>query len=296
MGKFSDKAKESTEVSPSVDSTTSTPTPEVDNKLSTPTPDTETSPKTETAPKTEEVSKPFDLDEWLGTIPDEAKNGINERASTNFQNFINQKYGDIMPLIEEIENDPTLIKQLSKLTNKELRDFVFNDAYGIFEGTPAPVKETPQIPKEFEDKVTALETKIERQERETQEKAYVASRQQELTAMLTEYPELRFQKQDKSDPAYRLGDYLINLAEERTARNFAKGINKTVSYREVYEEYRSLQNNTPPQSIPNTTPSGPPKTQAPTNIVESKQRFLEEVKKAGGFGKYSQTVTGRKNK
>lgn len=226
------------------------------------------------------------FEEWLGSVDDDYKNELQNRIQHATSEWIHNEYGELTPIIDEIQANPELKKALSKLTNKELREFLLNDAVAIWESTnPAPAKQEFAIPKEIEDRLSAAENELSSRKRQEQEAAYFNHRQREVEAMKNEYPELRFEKLDNSDAAFKKFSYIVDRAEERTTTNMARGINKTVSYKEVYDELRAIEVARPSTTkIENTSqPADPRNMQAPRNAVESQQQKLERIKKAGGF-------------
>lgn len=244
------------------------------------------------------TKKDFDLDEWLGGIPEEARSGLNKRITENttvaYTKYVNEKYGKILPLIEGLEKDPTLMDGLAKLSpflleeiskdpdliddvlklsDKDFRTFIFETGEPIYRGTdtidPVVNKKLSDLESKLNKKEKAEQEAIrraenealtnkQREEREAAQKKFNADRMNELQAFINEHPECHYKKQSPDDQAWSLVMHIARMADAETSANWSKGIHKVVPYQEVYQEYRRTLG-TPPKAIPATTPAGPSK-------------------------------------
>lgn len=242
---------------------------------------------------TETAPSKLSFDEWINTVDDDYKTELQSRVVNATNEFIHSKYGELTPILDEIENSPELMKALSKLSDKDLRDFLLNDGIQVYESSLKSTSEITPVNKELENKLAAIESKLSAKEKQEQDAAYFNYRRNEVQAMQNEYPELRFEKADKADPGYRKFEYLVDQAETRTQLNYARGVNKSVSYKEVYDELRQFENNRPtPTKIENTSSTNPKDQQAPQTITDSKKKLFDKVKRAGSFAKYAEMLSG----
>jgi len=225
-----------------------------------------------------------------------------KRNNEGYIQNIKDTFGDVLPLLPELIKDKALQKKLVRLMNKEYRELALDAAWDIHNGTPkeaAEAQETlAQIPKEFTDELESTRAEVNRLHQEKVQKEHEAMRRDEIFALAKEAPEIHYTKQDKSDPGWKVLNYLFDMAEDRTQKNFRNGNNTVVKLKEVYDEWREVSGKKPlTEKIPATSPSGPPKLQAPKNEVDAEQfkkDFLAKVRKAGGANAYAKLTSGIK--
>jgi hypothetical protein len=176
-----------------------------------------------------------------------------------------------------------------RLSEKELRQFVLNDGVDVYDRTRAAERpaDTERSPREIELEANVARLQGERDAAEMAKKtaAYEQARTTEMQALWNEYPDLRFQKADPTDAAYRKTLHIAEIAEARTKDNYERGIAKVVSYKEVATELNEIMGRATPPGAPATSRDQIPQTkpQAPTSAVESKQRMKDTIERAGGF-------------
>jgi hypothetical protein len=222
--------------------------------------ETEKLPKTEVKPASQlgyqEYLETLTFDEFLGIFPDKHKIEISNRVNNITEKNIKDRFGRLNPLIEELQKNPKLMDQLEKLNDKDLREFLLEAGIEAYEEVnPGHVKKFQQDTKEreYQDKIAGYEADLTKRQREKAQAEYTERRIRERDAMLNDFPELRYtmekvQKGDYSEPEFKKFAYIVDRAQEKTDLNYARGIQKEVSMREVYEEIRALEN-----SRPNTT-------------------------------------------
>lgn len=241
----------------------------------------------------------FDYEAWyndqLAKSP-KALEEIGQRAMSYAQQQFNQQleeqYGDIMPLWVEAKKDPEFRKALKEnLTDPELRKFLFSTAVEAYRG----VNKANAEPQGTEDnplakRVDELQSKLDSQQQERERNDYVSRRSLEMQALQREAPELAFKEADSKDPAYRLAAHITEVAESRSER-----FGKPVSYKDVYLEMRDVINREKPPAAPATSRTqAPPKPQAPQTKAEGRDRALDTLKRAGGIAGLARTAGARR--
>lgn len=260
-----------------------------------------------------DVEKPadekFDFDAWDKTVPDEARNEYNRRAYDAYNSQLGEAYGDVLPfvaqikdnpelrgLLKEASEDPELLKFMGSLSKKELRDFVRESAIPVYERTftDAPGDPPARATRTDDDRVAKLEAKINERDTQDRNERYAAGREREFKALMNEAgDDLKWTSE--KDPGYRLASHLIKIAEDRTERYAAAGRNQVVTYKEVYDEYKATQagrGDPPPAAPATTTASATSGPQAPRSAAEGKQMALDRAKRAGGFRNLAVTASG----
>jgi hypothetical protein len=261
-------------------------------------------PKTEIKPATQlgyaEYLETLTFDEFLGIFPDKHKIEISNRVNNITENNIRQRFGRLNPLIEEIQKNPKLMDQLEKLNDKDLREFLLEagiDAYEEVNPGHRQKFEQDKLKREYEDKIAVYEADLTKRQRATADEDYKYRRIKERDAMVNEHPDLRYtmekvQKGDYSEPEYRKFCYIVDRAQEKTDLNYARGIQKEVSFEEVYQEISALE-----KSRPNTTKieasTGPSvkSQQAPQSATEG----LAKLKKSVGSGSAFKALAARES-
>lgn len=240
--------------------------PVVEQAPTEPTEQTIKAAKVEAAPEPE---KPFDYQEWARNVPSEARvhleQAIQNYAQTQANQYVDTKYGKYKDLLAEIESDPKLEKQILQLSNKELRNFLFEYGVEAFESMPKPEGAPTREVQELQRELDTIKQRDENRQRQDEWTNYLRYRDNEFDALRREYPEL----QDQA-----LAKFVIQLAHERTQIQMARGNNNAVPFREIYLETKRIQGKQPnAPSAPAT--SGP---QAPTDAVEVKNKVLKDLK------------------
>jgi hypothetical protein len=255
----------------------------------------------------EPVAAPEDFDAWYTKQPAHQLEEYNKRVTANVSTAIDKQirdtYGDdAYQLFLEAAADKELLADIQKLaphlTKKESREFLSIHALKAFEDTFQPVDTAPTVHEsELDKKVRALESKLTAKDQEEVNKQYLSRRTAEVEALAREFPDLRWSKKDESDVAWRLLSHISNVAEDRTTLNRTKGTaNPEVSYKQIYDEWRTLQTKEHAPSAPATSPSGPSlKTpQAPKTRAEARQEAIAELNKYGGFTDFARAISGKK--
>jgi hypothetical protein len=239
---------------------------------------------------------------------------VGQRAWDSYNHALEQEYGDLLPLVVEAKQNPEFRKKLTRLTDKELRDFLLDSGIEVYERThaalsddvPAGVTEDPRI-KQLTDRTAALEGEILNERATRVAEAYAKTREQEARALMAEVgDDLKFEKPD--DPGYKRMNHVVTIAEQRSeiaARKagidtskptwLADAVAKSVkmpTYREVYDELAEILGRSAPPAAPSTSRSGPPpaQPQAPRTAAEGRERALALLKQRGGFA----AIAGRK--
>lgn len=244
------------------------------------------------------TTEQFDYAKWYEAQPEEAINEVANRvyqaAYTDINKRLTDEFGeDLLPILVEAKNDPELRKALKSYVkdDPELRKFLFGPAVDAYRATTRTepttgVADDNPLKKELDE----VKGKLEAQENERQLQAYVQHRNAELEALQREAPELRFEKADPSDPAFRLASHVAEVAEERTRR-----FGKNVAYKDVYLELRDVIHREKPAAAPATSRNtAPPKPQPPKTQAEGRDRALETLKRAGGIAGLARAAGGRK--
>lgn len=258
-------------------------------------------------PKGAASSAAFDLDTWLKDQPKEALEGLSERFAQGANAYINEQYGDVLPVLEEITKDEKLRNNFKKLVrdgkvDREELEFLLDTGIVTYEEDIRPRKTVRGGPgadgtittqREIDPndpgqkaltEVEALKEKLHKDELADQQVRYENYRRNEMIALMRERPDLSFKEASEKDPAYRKAAHIAEVAEARTKANYERGVQKVVSYKEVADELDAVLGREKPPAAPRTTHDRlDQKPQAPKTVAESKDRMRETLAKAGGL-------------
>lgn len=230
-----------------------------------------------------EPKKPFDFDTWVREQPPEAMEEGSRRIAQQYDAAVKARFGpEVYALLEEAGNDPKLAKQLSRLSDKELRKFALETAYDVWQpGDPEPGAagltrtELPDEVRERMDRLEAFQTNTVNERRQAE---YAQTRQTELQALVNSYPELRWERID--DPTGLRVQAIIEQAQKESMIE-----QRVVTFADVYNRMRTIEGRSAPSApaIPATSSSTPPSAAAPRTETESRSRMSATLKKAGGL-------------
>lgn len=200
-------------------------------------------------------------------------------------------YGpEVSAVLEDIRKDPELKKKVSRLTDKQFREYLFNTAAEIYDDPRfgRPVAGDAEIP--VDPATRALTEKVEQlEQKETQRihQQYLDSRQNEYGALLNTFPELRFEK--ATDKVGKRVAAIIDTAEERSQK-----AGKKISYADVYTEMKAMWDdqagNPAPRGIPATSPTEIPKPQAPRTKVDARANIDATLQKHGSLSNLARAL------
>lgn len=292
----------------------------------------------ETPPKNDDASKPaappaktetLDINAEWEKLPENLRKGIADGFYSSYNQALQQEYGDLLPLVDECRKNPNLRatfaaaakdpelleylgdpkarEEIKRLTQKELREFIFGEVEGgnasqVFERYRAqiPVSKNEPARDPNAERLKSLEDRMQFDVDDRARTAYVENRKREVAALQTEFGDL------KDDP--KLLNHVVAWAEQRfeqqamragivaddqknpgwPAQALRAGV-KPPTYREGYEFYAEVTGRKPASAAPAgsavTGSSDPKKPQAPRTSTEGKNREagLQFLKKKGGF-------------
>jgi hypothetical protein len=275
-----------------------------------------------TPPLSAESAPAYDWDKEWTKLPDDLRNGFVDRFNTQYANALRDQYGDLVPLIEEVQKNPNLRATLAaaatdpelreyladpksrdeikQLTRKELREFLFGqgenpNAVQLFDKYNRQI-ESDTTPKDANsERLDALERKYQGEVDSREHQGYISSRQREVQALLAEFPELKSnQKQfqhvlewgeDRFEQAAARAGIDTNLQRNPywPAQALRKGV-KPPQYRDGQAYYAEVLARPKTPTAPATSEAKPPANpQAPRSVSEGRKRGLELLKKSGGF-------------
>jgi hypothetical protein len=261
----------------------------------------------------------YDFDKSYGGLPERLRKDAEERymrtAYESFNAALAQEYGDILPIIAEAKSDPAFRKALSRLSEKDLRQFLFENALPVYEKStsvaaqPGDIQTDPKVA-ELEKTVESLQQKISIGEAQTAYDRYATNRTREFEALRNEAGDELTWQTDK-DAGYKLADHLIKIAEDRSERAaratgidttqptwYAEALSRNVrmpSYREVYDEWKEIAGRSAPPAAPAGSSAEPPARsgQAPRDASEGRERALKLLKQTGGLRGLATTASAR---
>jgi hypothetical protein len=289
-------------------------------------------PKTESRVETAPASTPAandagdcDFDATWGKLGERERTGIAERFYGQYNHEIATRYGDILPLVVEAQQnpqlraalvqlatkaelremitDPRLQQYADQLTKKELRDFIFGEAIPTYERYAPAQVEPVKVADPNAERLSALEQRFELEASERADNAFVAARQREGQAFLTDYPQLATDQ--------KLLEHIVTVTEDRferaalragvdtkkpgwTLRAEKAGVKKP-SYVETYKQFEEVSGRAKPPAAPGTSPAVLPaaQVQAPRSKAEGKAAALKVLQGGGGFENLSSKFANR---
>ncbi len=272
-----------------------------------------------TAPLSTEEKPPadeaWDFDKAWGATDERLRKAAEERIYTDaygrYNKAIEAEYGDLLPILVAAKEDPALRKRLAKLTDKQVRDFLFDQALDVYDKTHIEEPAEGPKPDANAERLTALESKLDNDARERKYDKYVEGLATEFGALRNEFADDLNFSSDK-DPQYKRANHLFKVWDTRFAASAARaGVNinraphlwvtealdkgiKAPTYRELYDELHEVEGRSRPPAAPVGDDAGPPKIQAPRTAAEGRERALQLVKRAGGINGLQASFNARK--
>ena len=260
------------------------------------------------AEKPVERAESFDYEKWYEAQPQEAREAVARNVVTNFTARLKETLGDdAFAVLEQAAQDEAYRNKLGRLNKKELREYVFDTAYSIYDDprytTAGSAQEQagvadPRVD-ELSKKVSAFEQRERAQTTEGRRNDYFRAWQNDVGALLHEFPQLNYDASAPESSGYKRVAEIVDRAHYLSEKQYGLdefGIPRgRVSLRDVYDRSRALDDTrpSPPPKIPNTSPSGDaPSRQAPRTDVESRNRMRETIEKHGSLKNLANALKG----
>jgi hypothetical protein len=248
----------------------------------------------EETPALERIQTPkaFVYDDWYRETPEEARETFARNVLGNWENKIAETYSpQVVAFLRKSAQDPKLLRKLQRIVGDEAaEDFFFNTAYNIYDpqtpaadGQPQPASRELQ---QVQDDLAALRAEREAERQAEKVRNYQNMRMTELDALVAEFPELRY---DKNDPKSEAFQRVAEIHDTTQARSIQE--NKVIPYRETYERMRKFygkpvddtaRNYVVPHTTTATDVSAVRSPQAPLTPREVRRNMVAPIKQAGG--------------
>jgi len=254
-------------------------------------------------PAQQAVTEPIDYDAAWNALDEPVRSGIAERLYNSYNQQIQDQYGDIIPLVQEASNNPSLRNALKEFaSDAELRNFIadggtldqlrglqkdpayreflFKDATEAYrkypqQNTPAADPLEPVL-----SRINSLESQLTERDQAETFRGYVSSRQQEIQALQNAAPALKENRdllshivtQAENNFKIAAANSGINVGQDDkvwAAQAVRQGI-RPPQYIDVYRQYERLTGKTPPPAASGVaSPTRPGRgVQAPRTKVE----------------------------
>lgn len=222
-------------------------------------------------------------EKWFEKQPEKFRAQFAENVVSHQAQKLAEFYGpEISGIMQEVAQDPELKKRLARLSDKQLREWLLDTAAGIYDGyAPGGTAQPAGEDSALSGRLEKLESRLEKDEQERANQAYIAERRTEYEALLNTFPELKWS--DQNSPAYKRAAAVLDQAE-----NESRSTGRKVSYADTYTKMRDMwewqAKNPPPPHAPAAQASAvPPSPQAPRNKIESKAAIKSQLDKYGSL-------------